>query len=324
MRSWRGAAAVVALVLLSACGGDEPTMTGLPYSDYAHEDEPFARELFAEQANLPGTPDDEIGVVPRDYDAEHTHVRDLARRTLDTPGTGPVVWFFGGSTLFGVGQRDDHTIPSEIVRLADAAGTPIEALTFGFPSYASWQEVALMRRALADRGAPDLVVFYHGANDHAVVCRQLALGLEPDGRAISLMAEEPEEPEIACVDDPGMTGRLVADAVSRSMAEARTALGPIPVMEFWQPTAATRRPDDADGPLLERLAVSQSGRDELAAGYLDALGRMEPAPVDLTDALDDHDGPTFFDWAHTNEAGARVVAEAMWERGLADAVARLG
>ncbi|MEZ5178669.1 MAG: hypothetical protein R2746_10425 [Acidimicrobiales bacterium] len=34
------------------------------------------------------------------------------------------MWFLGGSTMFGIGQRDDHTIESGFVRIADEAGTP--------------------------------------------------------------------------------------------------------------------------------------------------------------------------------------------------------
>ena len=34
--------------------------------------------------------------------------------------------------------------------------------------------------------------------------------------------------------------------------------------------------------------------------------------VDLADALDGHPDPLFWDTVHTNEAGARLVAEAAW------------
>ncbi len=36
-------------------------------------------------------------------------------------------------------------------------------------------------------------------------------------------------------------------------------------------------------------------------------------PIDLTDIFDDVDQPIYFDWSHTNEAGARIEAAAMYE-----------
>lgn len=50
---------------------------------------------------------------------------------------------------------------------------------------------------------------------------------------------------------------------------------------------------------------------------------MDPRPVDLTDAMDSYDGPIFYDWAHTNERGAQMVAQAMWDRSLRDRIAAL-
>lgn len=308
------------LLAATACGGDKPTMMGLPFSSYTHEDEPFAQELFEEQAVLPQVDDDELVVMPGDYDAAYTHVDEYARAGLDTPGDGPTVWFLGGSTLFGIGQRDEHMIPSEIARLAEADGSPVEVVTFGFPSWASWQEAGLLSRLLAEREPPDLIVFYHGANDLGVICRQLALGIEADGLGNPLLEPAPEQPVVACVDQVDSTGRLLASAVSRSMNQARAAAGSIPVVEFWQPFAATRRSTPTDGPLLERLGVDEADRIGQAAPYRAALQYMDPAPVDLTDSLDGLDGPIFFDWAHTNELGAATVAQAMWDRSLRDQV----
>ena len=76
------------------------------------------------------------------------------------------IWFFGGSTLWGTGARDAHTIPSEVARLLTArAGRPVEAVNFGESGYVSGQEVVALQRALVAGGRPDAVVFYDGVND---------------------------------------------------------------------------------------------------------------------------------------------------------------
>lgn len=80
-------------------------------------------------------------------------------------GDAPVVWFFGGSTMWGWGQRDAHTIPSEVARLAEDAGTPIDVVNFGQLAWVQWQEVLALEQELATRPAPDMIVFYDGVND---------------------------------------------------------------------------------------------------------------------------------------------------------------
>ncbi len=63
------------------------------------------------------------------------------------------VWFFGASALFGDGQRDDHTIPSEFARLAEADGIPVEVRNYGRPGIAMWQELELFEQLVVDRAA---------------------------------------------------------------------------------------------------------------------------------------------------------------------------
>ena len=63
-----------------------------------------------------------------------------------------------------------------------------------------------------------------------------------------------------------------------------------------------------------RAIVSSFGADVVAlpAERHDALVRSKTGAIDVSDALDDVDVPVLWDWAHTNELGARTVAEAMY------------
>ncbi len=45
----------------------------------------------------------------------------------------------------------------------------------------------------------------------------------------------------------------------------------------------------------------------------EAAAQSGVEPVDLTDIFDDADQPIFFDWSHTNEAGARIEGAALYE-----------
>lgn len=84
-------------------------------------------------------------------------------------GDVPDVYFFGGSTMWGEGSRDEYTIPSQVARLLNEAGTPIRASNYGQIAYVSTQDAILFERQLALGNVPDNAVFYGGFNDLASV-----------------------------------------------------------------------------------------------------------------------------------------------------------
>jgi len=69
--------------------------------------------------------------------------------------------------LFGDGQRDAHTIPSEFARRAEAAGILVDVRNYGRPATDMWQELELFQQLVSTGKKPDLVVFYDGFNDLA-------------------------------------------------------------------------------------------------------------------------------------------------------------
>jgi hypothetical protein len=319
----------LALLAGSACSQDQgPLLVGLPYSDYAHEQEPFAEALYAEHATQIPTPaDPELFFVTGDADLRYTHIDDGARRTPTAVEGEPMVWFFGGSTMFGIGQRDEHTIASEVARLASSAGLPIDVRNHGVSAYVAWQEAGLLARRLATEERPDLIVFLHGVNNHSQLCRHLAAGVSPLARTNPLtdgeIAEQAGPPEVDCAADPDASGRAIAEVVDTAMAEAADHADGVPIVEFWQATPQTRAPSPSDDELMDRLSEDRPTFDRHAAVYRAAIAADRTPGIDLTDVFDDHEGPVFFDWAHTNEIGARIVAEAMWDRALRRQVQQL-
>ena len=95
------------------------------------------------------------------------NVRRGIRRSYEPAGAqgrdAVKIFFFGGSTMFGMFQRDAHTIPSEFARLAEADGIPVRAINFGRLAYANWQEMLLLEKLVSRGREPDLAVFYDGA-----------------------------------------------------------------------------------------------------------------------------------------------------------------
>jgi len=98
--------------------------------------------------------------------------RDGLRATWSPPprdgGAGPPpvrVFTFGGSTLWGWGGRDDHTIPSYLSKLLHEQGYRAEVTNYGQLDYVSTQEVIALLRCIQRGEVPDIVLFYDSLND---------------------------------------------------------------------------------------------------------------------------------------------------------------
>tara|TARA_B100001093_G_C26698577_1_gene957993 strand:+ start:164 stop:1177 length:1014 start_codon:yes stop_codon:yes gene_type:complete len=75
------------------------------------------------------------------------------------------VFVFGGSTVYGVGSRDEGTIPSQIAKIASSHGTPVKVQNFGQMGYVSTQGVIELMKLIQRNDIPDIVIFYDGVND---------------------------------------------------------------------------------------------------------------------------------------------------------------
>lgn len=76
------------------------------------------------------------------------------------------IYMFGGSTLWGLGARDHHTIPSLVSQwLAKNVDTPVEVVNCGELGFVNTQELLWLIKELQKQAVPDLAVFYDGVND---------------------------------------------------------------------------------------------------------------------------------------------------------------
>ena len=75
------------------------------------------------------------------------------------------VHFFGGSTMFGTGQRDNYTIPSQVARRAESDGVPIRVTNHGQNGWVIWEALAEFQLMFARGEIPDVAVFYDGYNE---------------------------------------------------------------------------------------------------------------------------------------------------------------
>ncbi|MDP6632289.1 MAG: SGNH/GDSL hydrolase family protein [Dehalococcoidales bacterium] len=104
------------------------------------------------------------------YHGEYINVNSEGVRTTWRPGETPgelaeTLYVFGGSTVWGYGARDDHTIPSYLYKLLDSSDYDVEVHNYGEWAYTITQETVYLALLLKEGHRPDYVIFYGGANE---------------------------------------------------------------------------------------------------------------------------------------------------------------
>ena len=99
------------------------------------------------------------------FQGKYTNVSEEGVRhslTLGNDEDAKKIFVFGGSTLWGTGSKDEHTIPSF---LQSKLGEDYKVYNYGESGYVSTQELNFLLHQLAKGNIPDAVIFYDGAND---------------------------------------------------------------------------------------------------------------------------------------------------------------
>ena len=181
---------VVVAVLMELCSTAALHVYGRLYEDPlvpqkspAYESEKWGREFWTEQSAfwaqarsnyLPfmvwgvrkwhgkfiNTDDTEMGTWRRTVPAISDACRNTAVRR---------VWFFGGSTVYGIGTPDWATIPSYLAgELNSDPAACVEVTNLGAEGYVTNQEVILLSQQLKAGRKPDIAIFYDGINESLV------------------------------------------------------------------------------------------------------------------------------------------------------------
>lgn len=307
---------------------DAGVFTGY-FSLAAYQGQPWAEQYFLDLGSIPFAFDPYLILrVPDDYASAHVNVTDRVRHSYESPAAvaadDPIdVWFLGGSAAFGVGQRDEHTIPSELVRLAEAEGLPVRIQNLAMSGYVTWQDALLMGTRLVEQGPPDLVVDYNGSND-------LSLHLGPGGaRRISSLFADQVYPVLDAAGDrvfrPGLPDYMprntetdVDNAVRLYGQEVEfgrriASAWDVPIAFFFQTALWTTDQAASIDPVLAAKGIDRQLHADNARAWDQVRAQLPDGVVDLADALDTAEVPVYADTVHTNEEGARLVAVAMYE-----------
>lgn len=294
----------------------------VPYSSRpAMEGLSFANDLQHDTAEVTLRPESELGWVTNDAETRYVNVEGGERRTIRSACTGcPEVtaWMVGASVAFGVGQRDEHTVASELVRLAASDGVNLSIHNLGTVGWTSHQErIDLLRRIEAATELPDLVIVLDGFNDvMAAVAREFAGKLEAEPLtldradvAATLSADAP-----LTSDRVDAAARRAVDAYSSNQHAMQRALDEqgVPSMVFFQPDAFASTVQLEEIRELYDTVPSLLERPELDRTIRQVLAMLSDVVIDVRNTYASEPEPVFIDVSHTNERGAKLLAEAMY------------
>ena len=273
------------------------------------------------------------------------------RRTVQAPSASAAprrVFFMGGSTMWGTGQRDAWTIPSLVASgLAARNVRDLELTNFGETGYVSTQELLRLEMALRKGARPDVVVFYDGINDAASSAQSTECGLPQNEsrrsfefalgrfltqrtrRDLGALVRTARSRALAGVAgasaDPALLAGGIVNCYARTarIVEMLSREYGFAVLYFWQPTPATSpKPltpyeaavvDTASPEALHRM-LWQLNR--LSAGRIDSV--MRPVAGErfqnLAAIFADDSSAVWLDYiGHVTESANARIAGAMLE-----------
>lgn len=308
---------------------------------------PQSREFWAEQSQT------RVRWLPLSYWAvepiagEFINVSEQGlRRTVSNASIAdsPLVFFFGGSAIWGEGARDAYTIPSQVAQLLQANGIPARVQNYGQTGYVSAQDLVLFQAQLARGNTPDIAVFYQGFNDVLSAQLQDVSGLPyhelqraSDAEAGRLLRQGqpilqalpswPQQVDWSLVATAGATAEHILDRwlANRRLIRAAGREFGVDVIFVWQPTLFVKSPLTE----FETSVLAENDRElpGFSALYRDVDRRLRDRMsaeawadvVLLSDIFNNLAGDIFVDNVHIHELGNQQVAKAIW-RLIADRI----
>lgn len=163
--------AVLLIIINWACGAylkrsSRATRDQLPNYKTDHQ---YAKDVFTDYNRVQHQYEPFVGWKTLPYKGKTLNINEKGER-IHVSGSEmkkeKVVHFFGGSTMWGEGSDDQHTIPA----LFNEANAQYEVHNHGQLAYNSRQELDALISMYSKGERADVVIFYDGVNDAAFLC----------------------------------------------------------------------------------------------------------------------------------------------------------
>jgi len=278
------------------------------------------------------------------------------RKTWNPPVTDKQhvkkVFFFGGSTTWGVGARDDFTIPSLLSQKLNQGGDRFVVVNYGERGYTLMQEVINLVVLLKDGNIPDYVIFYDGVNEVFVGNSNKKAGSFYGADTVNVKLFKMEEESVwrklgryaqqiqilqgvKDLKEWGMRkfkrGRgispeeekdlnrladdIVQDYLRNTEFVRRLAQGyGFQYLFIWQPVLFTNTALTAEEKKLPSWNWFHKKFARLYKLVYDRMGQIKCDHFyNISTALDQKQKTAFFSWAHITEEGNEQVAESIYK-----------
>ena len=286
-----------------------------PYSSLpAFDGIRWANELQTEQAS------DQRNIRSRFH-----NVVNGDRRTLSPtpcPCKRADVWLTGGSAAFGIGQRDDQTIASFLVKLAAAEGISLDLQNISRDGAATSDELAGLKRRLTSEPAPDLVIFFDGWNDVLYVVastfahfngadRSIA---KNDGLALIENLNDHAEEFLRSGIGPE-AGDLAANLYLKNAEVADRVLTErgVRAIHVFQPDALASTRQMAGYEKITGISPAEFQASPLSIALQRTTATLGDRVLNLRPLFDHYPQPVFAGLVHQNEAGAALTARRVFD-----------
>ena len=309
-----------------------------------YEDPEMAEAFFSEYYQLKTEYHAFTGWRRTSFNGNAINIDKKGIRSNGQPLSDPSTALFGGSTVWGVGVDDEHTISA----ILSSMGSP--TINYGETGYNSRQSLEAFESSLVNGLDVQTVIFMDGVNDVEHLCRKEAEvpGHSRVGQIRSKMKEknriswmrsakflligniqrlirrskdkaieaiEVRETGYNCVDDQEKADRI-ADQLIKNWEMAK-AIAESQGMKFYavlQPVIYTA---DVKSSYLEHL-LNEGTRKSFEMVYPIIREKIRLSGhdwiIDLSMVFNEQMHPVFIDFCHLNERGNRIIAEQINKR----------
>jgi lysophospholipase L1-like esterase len=178
------------------------------------------------------------------------------------------IWILGGSSAWGLGARDDFTLPSLLSKELSKLNLAVEVTNFGEIGYVSTQEYIWLSLKLREGNRPDLVILYSGANDILSALQNGLAGWPQNESKREASFEAQRNPARVVV--AGARGLVEASALNRLASALAARLRGGPVQIAGDP--AWKHPRLSDDALAESVLNTYAANCRLVEALGEAYG----------------------------------------------------
>ncbi len=253
------------------------------------------------------------------------------------------IWVFGGSTVWGAATPDWLTIPSQLAEMYEKDGRKVCVHNYGQQAWVNSQEIVKLTLELkASQRKPDLVIFYDGPGDVYETYQSGKAGLHQNFDSMAsvferrgaagaggfqyllstntarVLMQNTQQTRMDTRKDPNV---IAQESIRVYMENVRfvTALsreyGFAPAF-FWQPTISMghKRLAAAEQAARDAARKRSPGLEEANQAAYKLFAADCKAPLFcIIDAFDEEEGIIYFDDAHVDAEGNRLIAKRMYE-----------